>query len=99
MAVFLCAVHYLRGGIVNTIILCIHFMCAQIFHFDRAESSQARMQCYLRKTNSFDLEALYQFAAEVKSRCRCSYSSFMLCIYCLVTFFVLFVRFAFDIFW
>src|SRR5580765_1613831 len=99
MTIFLCSVHYFTSNILNVIIFCIHFMLAQIFYFNRPESSQACMQCHFCKTDSFYLQAFYQFTAEMKTGCWCCHGSLMLCIYGLVAFFVFFIRLALDIFW
>ena len=97
VSVFLCPVHDLAAGIINMIILGIHLMFTEILHFNRAESSQSGMQGEFRKTNSFNFQTFDQFLAEMQTGCRCSHGSLMLGINSLVSLFIFFVRFSFDI--
>src|SRR5438045_7064865 len=99
MTIFFCAVHDLAGYIINTVIFRIHFMFAQIFYFDWAESAKACMKSYFCETNTLYLQSFDQLAAEMQTGCGSGYRTLMLGIDSLVSFFIFFVWFALDIFW
>src|SRR3954470_24755444 len=57
------------------------------------------MQCYLCKTNPLYLATLDKFVTEMQTCSWCGHCPFMFCINGLITFFVFFIRLAFNIFW
>src|SRR6516164_7487536 len=94
-----CFVYYLAAFFIYPVIFSIHFMFAQVFHFDRSEGSQTCMQCKLGKADTFYLTTLNKFFAEMKTCGWCRHCSFILRIYCLIAFFIFFIGFALDVFW
>ena len=98
MTSFFGLVHDPAGGFFDPVIFSVHFVFAQIFHFDRPESAQAGMEGGFGETNAFDLKAFDQFFTEMKPRGRSSYGAFMLGIYGLVAFFVFGFGLALDVF-
>src|SRR3712207_5773007 len=99
MSGFLCLVYHFHRRVVNTVILRVHFMFAQVFYFNWTERTQAGVKGNFGKTDSLDLATLDQFAAEVQSGSRSGHSTFMFGINSLVAFAVLVIRFTLDVFW
>src|SRR5688572_33185223 len=98
MTIFLGTVRDLAGIVFDAIVFSIHFMFAEIFHFNGTESTKPGMKRYFSKTDTFYLESFDQFTAEVQAGSRSCHGAFMFGIYRLVALFIFFVRFTLDIF-
>src|SRR5689334_8910381 len=92
-------IHNFARGFLDAIIFSIHFMLAQIFNFNRPESSQTGMKCDLGKSYPFYFKALNEFYTEVKAGSWRRNSSLMLGIHRLIPLLIFFIRLALDIFW
>ena len=99
MALFnLSPVHNVRCIIIYFEIFRIHLMLRQVLHLYRAESAKACMKGYFRKFHTHYFQPFYQLTAEVHTSGWSRNSTFILCVNCLVTFFIFSFRFAFDVF-
>src|SRR6185437_15237187 len=94
-----CLINGHTGLPLYPVILRVHLIFTQIFHFNRSKSAQSCVQSHLCKADSFYFKSFNETFTKMETSCRRCNGSFMFGINCLISFFIILVRLAFYISW